>query len=73
MRFSIAFECTFMIIREIWKKNFFFETAKKIVRGDPYDFFLQFKKKIFFFPNFPYSHKCTPKSYIKMLLKKIFF
>ena len=27
-----------MIIREIWKKNFFFEYAKKNRKGPPYDF-----------------------------------
>ena len=47
MRFCIAYERTFMFLREILKKKFFFETGKKIF--DPYGGVHEknFGKKIF--------------------------
>ena len=60
MRFYIAFECTFMIIREIWKKNFFFETAKKNRKGPPLRFWVKNHRREI--KKFPQKSKCTLKS-----------
>ena len=60
MRFYKAFGRTFMIIREIGKKKFFFETAKKNRKGPPLQFWV--KNHRWEIKKFPQKSKCTLKS-----------